>query len=206
MFIRYTSLVAESPGGLMTMTLSIRLRLLCAAATLAVAPVHATDLLSGNLAGTDTGNGPTELNENFSPPVFGAFILMTGDATDLTPIPDGNGDGRRLPSQYRDGNHPVGLGRSLGDRGRKRTVLGAPDVRRRPLCRIRQRGRQSGVKRHQRCNFRCFRAGYVAGRDVSGERGSERQQRQRRVRSFRRRHQPRWTLRRLSQLRHRPDL
>lgn len=53
-------------------------------------PVDAIELLSGNLAGTDTGNDSTEINENFSPPVFGAFILMDGEATDLTPIPDGN--------------------------------------------------------------------------------------------------------------------
>ncbi|MEE4271437.1 MAG: hypothetical protein V2I67_07185, partial [Thermoanaerobaculales bacterium] len=83
----------ELNGGLMVSRLAPRFVLLCAVVILMKGPVGAAEVLSGNLAGTDTGNDSTELNENFSPPVFGAFVLMTGDATDLTSIPDGNGTG-----------------------------------------------------------------------------------------------------------------
>ncbi len=48
--------------------LAVRLVVFGFGVALIVGPVDAAELLSGNLAGTDTGNDPTEINENFSPP------------------------------------------------------------------------------------------------------------------------------------------
>ncbi len=61
---------------------------LVVAAILVIGNLAAAELLSVNSAGNGSGDAASELDENDSTLRFGAFVVFTSDATDLTAVPN----------------------------------------------------------------------------------------------------------------------